>query len=72
MCARRDVEKHHLIRALVVVAHGQFDRVTDFAQAAGLGAPELHAAGHFSVVNVEAGDHTFGQHEVGDGGEIEH
>ena len=60
--ARGDVEKDHFVRALVVVAERQFHRIADVAQPAFLGAAELHAARHFSIMNIEAGNDAFREH----------
>ena len=54
-----DVEKDHLVSALVVVAQRHFDGIADIAQAALFGAAELDAAGHFAIVNVQTGDDAF-------------
>ena len=62
MRAGGDIEENHFIRALLVIAEGQFDGVADVAQFAGLGPAELHAAGNFAVMDIEAGNDTFGQH----------
>jgi hypothetical protein len=52
--AGRDVEEHHFISALFVVADGQFDGIADVAQFAGFGAPELHAPRYLAAVNIKA------------------
>src|ERR1051325_10211248 len=57
-----DVEEHHLVGALRVVAQGERDGIADVAQFAGLGLAELHAAGDVAVVHVKAGDDAFGEH----------
>jgi hypothetical protein len=62
MRARRNVEKDHLIGALIIVANGEFHRVADIAQAPFFRATELDAAGDFTIVNVEAGYDAFCQH----------
>ena len=43
-------------------AQCEFDRVADIAQAASLSNAELDAASDFAVVNVKAGNDTFGHH----------
>ena len=45
-----DVEENHFVRALLVVAEGEFDGVADIAQAALLGAAKLDAARDLAVV----------------------
>ena len=62
MGAGGDVEKDHLVGALVVVADREFDGVADIAQPAVLRAAELHPARHFTVVDVETGDDAFREH----------
>jgi len=57
-----DVEEDHLVGALLVVAQGEFYRVSHVAQFAGFGFPELHAAGDLPVVNVEARNDAFCDH----------
>ena len=59
-----DVEEYHLVRALVVVTHGELHRVADIAQSALFGAAKLHAARDLSVVNVQAGNDAFREHEA--------
>ena len=57
-----DVEEDHLVRALFVVADRQLHRIADIAEAALLGDTELHAAGDLTVMHVETGNDSFGQH----------
>ena len=57
-----DVEEHHFVRALLVVAEGEFHRVADVAQFARLGLAELDAARDLAVVNVETRNDSFGNH----------
>ena len=57
-----DVEEHHFVRALLVVAEGEFHGVADVAQAALLGDAELDAARDMAVVDVETRDDTFCNH----------
>ena len=57
-----DVEEDEFVRALVVVADGQLDRIADIAQAVVLRPAELLAAGDAAVMDVEAGDDAFGEH----------
>ena len=57
-----DVEEHHLIGALLVVAQGQFDRVAHIAQPAGFGDAEPDAAGDLAVMHVQARYDTFSDH----------
>jgi hypothetical protein len=54
MGAGRDVEEHHFIRALIVVAQRQLDRIPDIAQSALFGDAELLASGDLAVVHIEA------------------
>ena len=55
---RGDVEEDDLVGALVLVAHGQLDRVAGVAQ-----VHELDALDHAALVHVEAGDHAAQQHQ---------
>jgi len=57
-----DVEEHHFIRALLVVAEREFHGVANVAQAAFFSDAELDAAGDVAVVNVETRDNTFCNH----------
>jgi len=59
-----DVEEHHFVRALLVVAEREFHRVADVAQATGFRDAELDAARDVAVVNVEAGNDTFCNHAI--------
>ena len=59
-----DVEEHHFIRALLVVAERQLDRVADVAKFARLGLAELDAARNLAVVNIEARNDSFGHHRA--------
>ena len=54
---RRDVQEDDLVRALAVVALGKLHRVAGVAQ-----AHEVDALDHATVFDVQAGDHSFGQH----------
>ena len=62
MRAGGDVEKDHLIGALLIVAEGEIDGIADFPQPAFFGPAELHAARHFSIMHVKARNHAFGEH----------
>src|SRR6185503_8158054 len=62
MGAGRDVEKDHLIGPLFVVTDGQFHGVADVAKPAGLGASELHAAGHLPGVDIKTRNDATGEH----------
>ena len=57
-----DVEEHHFVRALFIVAERELHRVADVAQAALLGHAELDAARDLAVVNVETRNDTFCNH----------
>ena len=57
-----DVEEHHFVRALLVVAEREGDRVADVAEFARLGLAELDAARDLAVVNVETRNDSFGNH----------
>ena len=54
----RYVEEDDLVGSLLLVAHGQLDRVPGVAQ-----VHELHALDHAPLVHVEAGDHASQQHQ---------
>ena len=62
MRRRRDVEKHHLVRALVIVAQREFDGIAHIAKAALFGDAKLHAAGNLPVMHIEARYDTFRDH----------
>ena len=62
MGAGGDIEKNHLVGALLVIAHGQLDRITDVAQLAGFGLAKLHAARDPSVMHVQAWNDPLCQH----------
>ena len=64
MRAGGDVEEDHLVRALLVVAHGEGDGIADVAEFARLGATELHAARDLSAVYVETGYDSFRKHWI--------
>ena len=53
-----DVEKDHFIRALLVVADREIDRIAHVTQLAGLSFAELNTARHVAIVNIEAGKKT--------------
>ncbi len=57
-----DIKEHHLIGALIIVAKRKLDRVADGAKSAFLGTPELHAAGDFPIMHIEARNDTFTEH----------
>ena len=54
MGAGRDVEEHHLIRALFVVAKGKLDWIAHIAQATLFRASKLDAPGDLSAVDIQA------------------
>jgi hypothetical protein len=58
------VEEYHLVRALVIVAHGEFHGIADVAQTAFFSATELHAARHVAAVDIEARDDSFRKHRA--------
>ena len=64
MGAGGDVEENHFVRALVVVADGEFDRVADVAQFARFGFAELDAARDLAVMDVETRNDTFCDHRA--------
>ena len=57
-----DVEENHFVRALFVVAHGEFDGIADVAEFAGFGFAELDAASDLAVMDVETGNDSFCDH----------
>ena len=57
-----DVEENHFVRALLVVAEGEFHGVADVAQFARFGLAELDAARDLAVMDVETRDDTFCEH----------
>jgi hypothetical protein len=57
--AGRDVNKHQLVGALLVIAQRQLARIAHIAQLARLSFAELHAAGHLTVMNVQTRNDTF-------------
>ena len=57
-----DVEEHHFVRALLVVAQRQLDGIADVAQFARFGLAELDAAGDLAVMDVQARNDTFCHH----------
>ncbi len=63
MRAGGDVKEYHFIRPLPVVAQRHLDRVAHVPQLPGLGAPELHAPGDFSIMDVQARNDAFDQHD---------
>jgi hypothetical protein len=63
-----DVEKHHFVRALLVIAERECDGVADIAKLAFLGFAELDAARDLAGVNVQARNHSFGNHASIKGG----
>ena len=58
----RDVEKHPLVRALLVVTQRQFDRVAHITKAAGLRHADLDAARHLPRMDVQTRDYSFRNH----------
>src|SRR5437588_2234038 len=58
LVGRGDIEEHHLVGPLPVVERCELDGIPGIDQ-----VDELHALDHPSGVDVEAGDHPFGQHE---------
>jgi hypothetical protein len=57
-----DVEEDEFVGALLIIANGKLDRIADVAQAVVFRPSELLAAGDESVVDVETGNDTFGEH----------
>ncbi len=55
VCGGGDVEENHFVRALLVVAEGEFHGVADVAQAALLGDAELDAASDLTIMDVSRG-----------------
>ena len=62
MRAGGDVEKDHFVRALLVIAQRQFDRVAHVAQFARFGPAEPDAARDLAVMNIQARNDAFGEH----------
>ena len=59
-----DVEEHHFVRALLVVAEREFHGVADVAQFARLGLAELDAARDLARMHVETRNDSFGNHRL--------
>ena len=57
-----DVKKYHFIRALLIIAQREIDRVADVGQATGLGLAKLHASGDLAIMNIQARYDTAGEH----------
>ncbi len=49
---------------MLVVANGQFNRITHIAQLARFGATKLHSAGHMTRVNIQARNNASGEHRL--------
>ena len=62
MRARGNIKEDHFIRALIVIAHRQLDRIADIAQPALLGLAELDAARHLPIMHIQARYDSFSQH----------
>jgi hypothetical protein len=62
MRAGGDIEKHHLVRALLIVLQSELNRITHIAQLALFGLAELDAASHLTVMNVQARNDAFCNH----------
>ena len=60
--ARRDIEEHHLIRALFVVAFGQLNGIAHVTEFAAFGLAELDAPRHLAVMDIKAGDDASRKH----------
>ena len=60
-----DVEEHHLVGALFVIAHGQLDGIAHVAQLARLGPAEADAARDLAVMHVQAWNHSLCDHIEG-------
>ena len=63
MRAGRDVEEHHLIGPLLVVAEGQLHRIADVAQFPGLGLSEPDAARDLARMHVQARNDSLCYHD---------
>ena len=59
-----DVEEHHFVGALLIVAEREFDRVADVTEFARLGLAESYAAGDLAGVHVETRNDPFGNHRT--------
>ena len=57
VAGRRDVEKHQFVRALVVIALGEFHRIARVAQ-----VDEVDAFDHAAAGDIETGNDALGQH----------
>ena len=56
LVAGSDIEKAHLVGALLVIAHGDFHRIARVAY-----IDKIDALYHASVVDVQAGNNAFGE-----------
>ena len=57
-----DVEEHHLISTLVIIAQRQFDGIAHVAQLTRFGPAELDAARDLAIMHIQAWDNAFGNH----------
>jgi hypothetical protein len=64
MGAGGDVKENHFVGTLLVVADGQFDRVADVTEFAGLGLAKLHPAGDLPRVNIQTWNNSLRQHRA--------
>src|SRR5688572_28798482 len=64
MRTRGDVEKNHLIRALLVVADGKLHWVAHIPQLARLGLSELHTTGHLLRMHIQTWYDSLRQHRA--------
>ena len=62
MGAGGDIEEHHLISTLVIIAQRQFDGIADVSQLTRFGPAELDAARDLAIMHIQAWDNTFGNH----------
>jgi hypothetical protein len=62
MGAGCNVEKHHFIRPLLIITHGEIDRIANIGEFAGFGAAKLAASCHSTVMDVEARNDSAGKH----------
>ncbi|MGC3989509.1 MAG: hypothetical protein QM796_07495 [Chthoniobacteraceae bacterium] len=58
-----DIKEDHFIRALRIIANGQFHGIAHVAQFARLGFAELNPTGDLAVVDIETGNDAFIKHD---------
>jgi hypothetical protein len=63
-----DVEKHHFVGTLLVIAERELHGVADIAEFARLSLAELDPARNLAGVDIEAGNDSFGNHAIIKGG----